>query len=494
MKHRDVNFPVFLKKCFELVVYFYSFCVFVLLGLIACSHASFRDFFTNQKTSFLENYGRDTQKNIIVDASALSDNGGGITMLTKSIIKGIAKKRPDWNLAVICDPRNNFSIESETPNIKVVYTSFCCLNGPLLWLRSILNFSTLWAFEDQITQLLSYDNVYFNAASCDLFFDPYAEFVVNDYKSVPKVSLIHDMLYMDMPECITVNLDLNHIYDNAKNIFETSKQIITVSEFSKERILQCYRNLQKQKIDDSFVRVIPIKLAKGIVDNSSRILLKTGAGFEEFVLNKFHLTKCGYIVYPSVVRPRKNHGKLIKAFVNYLQKSSSNIKLVIVGTIHNDVKNSVYQLVKKEIVKFDPINSEKLVQKFLKQVICTGFVPNEELEALLSNSLAMIFPSTYEGFGMPVIEAMEAGVPVLCSNVTSLPEVAGDAALFFDPYSTDEISRAIKMIVDNTKLRKELIQKGRKQVKKYEDTNSMIDEYIEVFENCMRKANDEVLY
>lgn len=490
MKQSNRKTSNLFKKCLKLILCFYGFCVFVLLGLIACSHASFKDFFTTGKTSFFKDHYRnaeEAEKNIIIDASALSDNGGGITSLTKNIIKGLSKKRPHWNLFVIADPRNNFTIETDSPNVEVINVRAYCLTGPLLWLRSFLNFATIWAFEDQITQLLSYDKIYFNNLSCDLFFDPYAEFVVNDYKSVPKVSLIHDMLYRDMPDCTTVNIDSDCIQKNAKRILDSSQKIITVSEFSKRKILQYYQELTPHKINKSFIEVIPIKLAKRISNISLRNPSGAKEEFKQFVLDKFNLTQNEYIIYPSVVRPRKNHKQLIKAFLKYSYENNSNIKLVIAGTIHDNAKKCVYSIVEEECKKLDPLNAQKLAKRMSENVICTGFISNEELGLITSNSLAMVFPSTYEGFGMPVIEAMEAGVPVLCSNVTSLPEVAGDAAMFFDPYSVDEISRAIKMMVENKKLREHFIQEGYKRAKKYEDTDSMIDQYIEVFEKCMNK-------
>jgi glycosyltransferase involved in cell wall biosynthesis len=119
------------------------------------------------------------------------------------------------------------------------------------------------------------------------------------------------------------------------------------------------------------------------------------------------------------------------------------------------------------------------------KVVFTNFIPDDELNVLLSNALAFVHPSLYEGFGMPVIEAMTAGVPVICSNAGSLPEVAGDAALFFDPYNVDEIAAAMKRIVEDEGLRRELIQKGYKQAAKFADADKMVDEYIEVFEEVM---------
>jgi glycosyltransferase involved in cell wall biosynthesis len=93
----------------------------------------------------------------------------------------------------------------------------------------------------------------------------------------------------------------------------------------------------------------------------------------------------------------------------------------------------------------------------------------------------------YEGFGMPLVEAMVAGIPIACSTGGSIPEVAGDAALYFDPYSVDEMAAAIDRIVNEENLRKTLIAKGNERVKIFMDNDAMIDDYIRVFEEVMEE-------
>jgi glycosyltransferase involved in cell wall biosynthesis len=164
----------------------------------------------------------------------------------------------------------------------------------------------------------------------------------------------------------------------------------------------------------------------------------------------------------------------VEAFLKFLSLSGSDIKLVMVGAgVREKIKN------KPEFALYED------------RIICPGFVPDDELNVLLSNSLAIVFPSLYEGFGMPLIEAMAAGVPVTCSNAGSIPEVVEDAGLYFDPLNIDEIANSIAKIVSDAKLRNELIQRGYRQAAKFSNTDAMIDEYIKLFEEVMKDGKSK---
>jgi glycosyltransferase involved in cell wall biosynthesis len=121
----------------------------------------------------------------------------------------------------------------------------------------------------------------------------------------------------------------------------------------------------------------------------------------------------------------------------------------------------------------------------LDKVVFTGFISNDDLQVIIENSLAIVFPSLYEGFGMPVIEGMAAGKPVAASREASIPEVAGDAALYFDPYDVDDMCEAIHEITSNEDLRRSLIEKGKVRVKNFSNKEEMVDKYISLMESVM---------
>ena len=204
---------------------------------------------------------------------------------------------------------------------------------------------------------------------------------------------------------------------------------------------------------------IPIKLG-------TRVLTDNDPAKRIEVMNKYKLEPQKYFIFCSTWGRNKNHGMLMKAF-NEFSKRNPEIKLILVGKHQKTFQGK-------------PIESYQT-----DRLIITGFVPNDELAILLKNALAFVHPSVYEGFGMPIIEAMANGIPVACSNVASLPEVAGNAALLFDPFDVNSIVEAMHKLADNPQLREELIQKGYIQAKKYSNRDEMVDEYIRVMEKVM---------
>ena len=163
-------------------------------------------------------------------------------------------------------------------------------------------------------------------------------------------------------------------------------------------------------------------------------------------------TPCGYFLYVGTVQPRKNLVRLIEAFARIaqatdgnLQSAICNLQLVIAGKrgwLTDSIERRVAELGIAERVRF------------------TGYVADEDLPALLSGALAFVFPSLYEGFGMPVLEAMACGAPVLASATSALPEVAGDAALLIDPEDTAAIAHGLERLAGDADLRADLRARG----------------------------------
>jgi glycosyltransferase involved in cell wall biosynthesis len=159
-----------------------------------------------------------------------------------------------------------------------------------------------------------------------------------------------------------------------------------------------------------------------------------------------------YFLFVGAVHPRKNVHRLIAAFDAFKTHKISSLKLVICGRFAWQTG-----LVK---AAFD-----KAVHK--KDIVFTGYIPNADVPKLTASAFAVVYTSLFEGFGLPILEAMNCDVPVITSNVSSMPEVAGDAALLVNPESVSEITKAMQFLVENPELRFELIDKGRIQREKF---------------------------
>ncbi|MDR0968484.1 MAG: hypothetical protein LBL99_02490, partial [Holosporaceae bacterium] len=255
------------------------FPIVFLFVLILTSDAKFSDFFTMERVSYLKNRDPRITRDIVVDTTQIC-NEGGIKTLAENLIEKIAAKRPKWRFIVLIPKdalHGGFPRLAPYDNVKFLNVQLEN-NKIFLFMRNISNFLTFGLFRDKITQLWFYNNIYIDD-KCDLFFDPYAEMNINDF-SIPKISLIHDLAYIDLPMTKTID-GYKWIKANSKAILEYSQKIITVSNFSKKRIMEEY------KVDDNFVRSIPIRLADRITAESKN--------FSSAISKKYDLTKGAYL-------------------------------------------------------------------------------------------------------------------------------------------------------------------------------------------------------
>jgi len=216
-----------------------------------------------------------------------------------------------------------------------------------------------------------------------------------------------------------------------------ASRIATVSEFSKKDLVLSY-DLDPAKIDVVY---------NGINEFFKPIDAKTKWHTKE----RFSYGK-DYFVSVGALHPRKNIPNLIKAFSLFKKETQSDMKLLLAGPGFwglSEIHNAIDEGGSKE------------------DVIFTGRLIPEDLAAVLGSSQALTFVPYYEGFGIPLIEAMAAEVPIITSNVTSLPEIAGEAALLINPHEVFEIKNAMVKIYNNPFLREELIEKGRVQKQKF---------------------------
>jgi glycosyltransferase involved in cell wall biosynthesis len=268
----------------------------------------------------------------------------------------------------------------------------------------------------------------------DLFLSPdgYLSLVTK----TKSLAVIHDLNFEYYPE------DLPYLTRKYYTTFfpkfaKKATRIATVSEYSKKDISQLY-HIDPEKIDVVF---------NGANENFTPI--DEDAKLQ--VRNKYTNGK-PYFIFVGALHPRKNLSNLFKAYDLFREKTSSDTKLVIAGakkwwTSHmQQVYNNM---------------------KYNQDIIFTGRVQADELNLLLGSALAMTYVSYFEGFGIPIMEAFYCGVPVITSNTTSMPEVAGDAAMIIDPFSAESIAESMVTISKDENLRKELVRKGNTRKNKF---------------------------
>lgn len=234
-----------------------------------------------------------------------------------------------------------------------------------------------------------------------------------------------------------------------------SRKIITVSNYVKNQILERF-NVGKSKIEVTYESA-----DSDVANLSKQISIKTQQG----ILKKFNI-KPPYIFYVGNTHPHKNIEGLIRAFAE-LRKRYQYLQLVLSG------KEDFFWRRLKSAVN----------DKNIKDVKFTGFLEKDELVSIYKNAQAFIFPSFSEGFGIPPLEAMICGTAVVSSNKTALPEIIDDAAMYFDPYDPEDIVEKISLVLNDNKLRKRLIEAGKKRVKDF-SWERLAKQTLEVYRSC----------
>jgi glycosyltransferase involved in cell wall biosynthesis len=283
---------------------------------------------------------------------------------------------------------------------------------------------------------------------CDLIHYPYFDlfFLTLPIKKLkPTVVTIHDVIPLVFPEHFPVGLRGSLKFQIQKKSLKNVKAVITDSENSKRDIFK-YLNYPKEKI-----YIVPLAPA----DDFKKLEI---GNWKLEIKQKYQLPD-NFVLYVGDVNYNKNIPGLIKAFSRFLLQTSehssrSSFKLVLVGKafLDENLKEA------KEILQL--INSLKLSKKIVR----LGWIPTEDLVGIYNLATVYCQPSFYEGFGLPVLEAMACGCPVVAAKTSSLPEICGEAAVMVDPYNINNMAMGIKKVIDD---KKELINKGFKQVRQF---------------------------
>jgi len=277
-------------------------------------------------------------------------------------------------------------------------------------------------------------------------------------------------LYCPVPAVVTVH-DLGyHYYPEAHRKFDRWYLDWTTRRHTRVAQHLVADSLATQQDLVDFYDADPSKIDVVYLGRDESLVPVTNANVIKQTREKYRI-EGDYLLYLGTLHPRKNLVRLVEAFHQAgTALQNGEIKLVIAGK-----KGWLYNAIFERVRQLGLTN----------QVMFTGYIEDGDKPALLSGALAYVFPSLYEGFGLPVLEAMACGTPVLTSNISSLPEVAGEAALLVDPHNTADIADGLTQLITNSDLRQQLVAQGYQQIQKF----SWQKAAAQVFELLEKTAN-----
>ncbi len=288
------------------------------------------------------------------------------------------------------------------------------------------------------------------------------------FTSIPLVVTLHDIIYMES-SYLKIIRGTGSWYQKFGNFYrklfvpkivKKSKKVITVSHFEKDRIGNFFGMGGNSKL---------VAIYNGVSEHFKPI---TDPVELKRVKEKYHLPD-RYFFFLGNTDPKKNTKGTLKAFSDFLKQTGSNVKMVMLDYDRKELEKLLHDIGDKGLID---------------HIILTGYVVNTDLPAIYSQCELFLYPSLRESFGIPMLEAMACGAPVITSNTSSMPEVAGSAASIVDPYKPEEITGAIIRIVSDKETRDSMIEKGYFQAAKF-SWKAMAENVLEVYEHLEKEKN-----
>ena len=258
---------------------------------------------------------------------------------------------------------------------------------------------------------------------------------------------IHDIIPVRLP--YTTLTDKRYFYNLVNDLCANADHIVTVSEFSRRDIIRL-TGMPENRITNTYQSV----------SMPADLLARSDDAVAADLAHIFDLDLGGYFLFVGAIEPKKNVSRLIDGFV----ASGSKRPLVIAGGLGWQYEDDVKRIQDERFLSYKLQDGRLTPHRSVRQV---DHVPFSQLVSLIRGARAVVFPSLYEGFGLPVLEAMLLGTAVITANTSSLPEIAGKAALLVDPLDVGAIAKAIRTLDKDSDLRLDLIDRGRRQAEKF---------------------------
>lgn len=252
----------------------------------------------------------------------------------------------------------------------------------------------------------------------------------------PQCMVVHDLAFLHYPAFIKKS-HLTFYKHYTPRFLKKAKTIATVSEFSRQDIIKQYKILP-EKID------VVYSAAKEIFHPISQTI-------KEEIKNKYANGK-EYFLYVGAIHPRKNLLNLLKAFSVFKKRQQSNMKLILTGRL---------------AWKYDLFLESIKSYKYRNDLVMPGYLEENELAKIVASAYALVYPSLFEGFGVPVLEAMRCDVPVITSLSSSMEEIAGSAALYVNPADYNDIGEKMMLLYKNEDMRDEMVKKGKQVAEQF---------------------------
>lgn len=342
----------------------------------------------------------------------LSNNLEGIGWFTWEVAKELAINHPEHHFVFLFDrPFDSNFIPAD--NVEGIVVQPPARHAVLWW----------WWFEIALPRVLRSHKI-------DVFLSP--DSYCSLRSKVPTVMVCHDIAFCHFPKQVPFHGRIFYQHYVPKYL-KRAERVISVSEFTKQDIISMYQT-PAEKI--------------AVACNGVRSVFKVLSEAEKTAVKKQYSEGESYFFYLGSVHPRKNVARLVQAFDRFKKTSSSTIKLLIGGRM-------AWQT--------EAIEQALSQAEYRKDIHLLGYLDDVQLAKILGAALALTYPSLFEGFGVPLLEAMHAEVPILTSNSSSLPEVAGEAAIIVDPTDVKAISDGLEQLYASPGTRQDLIEKGRLQ-------------------------------
>ena len=278
-------------------------------------------------------------------------------------------------------------------------------------------------------------------------------------KKAPSILTVHDVIPFTFREAMGLFRNMFLYKPGIRKACRLNDIIATVSDYSKQDIAE------KVGVPVEKIRVVP---------NGLREINPKDLSLEIELKNRFAINE-KYVLNVGGIHERKNIVQLVHAFAGLVNHRGYSGKLLITG----NVSGAPYQRKMKKIC--DASVRETGMEN---RIVFTGYVSEKELDSLFRMAGLLIYPSLYEGFGIPILEAMKMGLPVITSNITAMPEVAGGAAYLVDPNSIEDMTSAMSEVLQNKILREEMIEKGLELVHPYTWKNAA-ERYLELYQEII---------